>query len=102
MKKHKILGACGAALVMLAGSVVPGMAELPPAAVVAQMKGGKITAVGKDDIQVDGQTFRINPKAEIVNHEGELMTMEEIRPNGLVKYVLKAGQIEAMIVTNPQ
>jgi hypothetical protein len=100
--KHKMTFAVVVGLCGLMGLEHLGLAELPPAAVVAQMKGGTITAVGKDEIQVDGHTLRVKEKAEIVDHKGQPMSVEEIHPNGLVKYLLKAGQIEMMIVTNPQ
>lgn len=100
--KHTMTFAVVVALCGWFGLEQISMAELPPASVVAQMKGGTIRAVGKDDIQVDGLTLRIKEKAEIVDHEGQPMEIEDIRANGLVKYLLKAGQIELMIVTNPQ
>ncbi len=102
MKHRKMLRMIGVALLLIIGVPGHGKAELPPAAVMAQMKGGTITAVGKDDIRIDGHTYRINPKAEIVDHEGMPLTVEGIRPNGLIKYLLKAGEIELMVVTNPQ
>ncbi|TKB65471.1 MAG: hypothetical protein E8D47_07245 [Nitrospira sp.] len=78
------------------------LAEMPTAAVVAQMKDGKVTAVGKEDIQINGYTYRIMQEAVILDHEGQPLAVEDIRPTGLVKYVLKGGQIQSMIVTNPQ
>ena len=100
--KHRMTFAVVVALCGSVGLEQIGLADMPPAAVVAQMKGGTITAVGKDEIKVDGHTLRVKEKAEIVDHEGQPILIEEIRPNGLVKYLLKAGQIETMIVTNPQ
>lgn len=100
--KQRITFAIAIAFCGLVGLETISLAELPPASVVAQMNGGTIRAIGKEDIQVDGQTLRIKEKAEIVDHEGQPMLLEEIRPNGLVKYLLKAGQVELMIVTNPQ
>ncbi len=102
MKHRRMLGLSVIALLSIIGFPDLGKAELPPSAVMAQMKGGKITGIGKEDIRIDGSTFRINPKAEIVDHEGMPLEVEEIRPNGLIKYLLKAGEIELMVVTNPQ
>ena len=101
MKSRFAIALIGIAFV-LPGQYNVGFAEMPPAVVVAQMKGGTITAVGKDEIQVNGYTYRIKEKAAVVDHEGQPLLIEEIRSNGLVKYVLKDGQIETMIVTNPQ
>ncbi len=100
--KHRMTFAVVFALCGSGGLAQIGLADMPPAAVVAQMKSGTITAVGEDDIQINGSTFRVAQQAHIVDHEGQVLSMEGIRPNGLVKYLLKAGQIEAMIVTNPQ
>lgn len=102
MMMSRLIIMCGMTSILAAGVHNAAFAELPPAAVVAQMKGGTITAVGKDEIQVNGYTYRVKEKAEIVDHEGQPMLIEDIRPNGLVKYLLKAGQVEVMIVTNPQ
>jgi hypothetical protein len=79
-----------------------GFAEMPSAAVVAQMKSGKVTGVGKDEIYIDGYTYRIKIDAEIVDHEGQLMPIEEVHRKAVVQYLLKADQIVMMIVTNPQ
>lgn len=100
--KHRMIFAVVVALCGWAGLEQISLADMPPAAVVAQMKGGTVTGVGKDEIQVNGTTYKIKEKAEIVDHEGQPLEVEEIRPNGLVKYLLKVGQIELMIVTNPQ
>jgi hypothetical protein len=101
--KSKTALAIAVALTGLLGLEMIGMAEMPlPSTVIVQMKSGKITAVGKDEIQIDGYTYRISPKAEIIDQGGDRLSVEEIRPTGLVKYNLKAGEIESMIVTNPQ
>ena len=84
------------------GAATMSFAELPPPTVMAQMKAGKITAIGKEDVQIDGTTLRVREGVVIVDHEGQPLPVEEIRRNGLVTYLLKAGQIEIMIVTNPQ
>lgn len=102
MKHRKVRGLSTVILFAIIGFSVLAKAELPPSSVMAQMKGGKITAVGREDIRIDGSTFRINPKAEIVDHEGMPLEIGEIRPNGLIRYLLKAGEIELMVVTNPQ
>lgn len=102
MMKSRFAIALIGVLFAMPGLFNAGFAEMPPAAVVAQMKSGTITAVGKDDIQIDGSTYRIMEKAVIVDHEGQPLLVEQIRPTGLVKYLLKAGLIESMIVKNPQ
>ena len=102
MMKHRMTFVVGVALSGLLGLGTISLAEKLPTAVVAQMKSGMITAVGKDDIQINGSTYRIMEKATIVDHEGQLMEIEEVHQQALVQYLLKAGLIEAMIVTNPQ
>jgi len=92
----------GALLCGVIGSAYPCWADMPPAAVVAQMKGGTITAVGTDGVQIDGTTYQVSEKAQIVDHEGQPLPLEDIRLRALVRYLLKAGKIESMVVTNPQ
>jgi hypothetical protein len=102
MTTQRIAIALVIALGVVGGSMLVASAEMPPAAVVAQMKSGTITAVGRDEISIDGHSFRIKHEAEILNHKGNPMRIEQIVSTGEVKYLLKAGEIEAMIVTNPQ
>lgn len=106
MRKSKFaIGLMGVVFAM-PGLFNTGFAEMPPAAVVAQMKDGKVTAVSKDEVQIDGSSYRINENAQIVDHEGQSLSVEDIdqdiHKRAVVKYLLKAGKIEVMIVTNPQ
>lgn len=102
MKRNTNIIVAAWALCSVLGATTAGFAELPPPAVMAQMKAGKITAIGKEDVQIDGTTLRVREGVVIVDHEGQPLPVEEIRRNGLVTYLLKAGQIDIMIVTNPQ
>ncbi|TKB60520.1 MAG: hypothetical protein E8D49_05315 [Nitrospira sp.] len=93
-------------LFLMLGLLDVGLAEMPSAEVVMKMKDGKVTAVGKDEVQIDGSSYRINENAQIVDHEGQTLSVEDIdqdiHKRAVVKYLLKAGKIEVMIVTNPQ
>lgn len=106
MMKSRFAIAVSVALFAMLGLGHTGLAEMPSAAAVAQMKDGKVTAVGKDEVQIDGSSYRINEHAQIVDHEGQPIPVEDvfqdIHRRALVKYLLKAGKIEVMIVTNPQ
>jgi hypothetical protein len=81
-----------------------------PEAVVLQAKTGYVTGVSTNDIQIDGYSYRMKIGAELLDPEGEpLMESEgvpfpvtKIKLNSSVKFFLKAGEIQKMIVTFPQ
>jgi hypothetical protein len=79
-------------------------------AVVVQVKAGFVTGVSTNEIQIDGYSYRMKIGAELLDPEGEpLMESEgvpfpvtKIKLNSSVKFFLKAGEIQKMIVTFPQ
>jgi hypothetical protein len=78
--------------------------------VVSPAMTGFVTGVSANEIQIDGYSYRIKVGAEILDPEGEpLMDSEgepfpvaKIRLGSSVKYFIKAGEIQKMIVTFPQ
>jgi len=85
--------------------------DTPPEAVMLQAaKTGYVTGVSANDIQIDGYSYRIKVGAELLDPEGERLMESEgiplpvtkIVPNSAVKFFLKAGEIQKMIVTFPR
>jgi hypothetical protein len=84
--------------------------DTAPEAVVLQAKTGYVTGVSANDIQIDGHSYRVKVGAELLDPEGERLMQSEGVPfpvtkivlNSSVRFFLKAGEIQKMIVTFPQ
>ena len=73
-----------------------------PEAVVLQAKTGYVTGVSANDIQIDGYSYRIKVGVEILDQEGAPLMVTDIGPTAEVKFFLKNGEIQKMIVTLPR
>jgi hypothetical protein len=76
--------------------------EQAPEAVVLQAKTGFVTGVSANDIQIDGYSYKIRVGAEILDHEGAPLLVTDIGQTAEVKFFLKNGEIQKMIVTLPR
>ena len=79
--------------------------ELPPTAMPMSTVGfqsGVIDDVEKSSIRIDGRTYVLKPAVLVVTHEGEALELERIIPTSRVKFHLKEGHIDKMVVTLPQ
>lgn len=84
--------------------------DTAPEAVVSMVKTGYVTGVSTNDIQIDGYSYRMKVGAELLDPEGEPLMESEGVPfpvtkivfGSAVKFFLKAGEIQKMIVTFPQ
>ena len=98
------------ALFAVQGGAGIAFGDQAPEAVVLQAKTGYVTGVSSNDIQIDGYSYRIKIGAELLDPEGEPLMESEGVPypvtrivlNSAVKFFLKAGEIQKMIVTFPQ
>ncbi|MGQ0810012.1 MAG: hypothetical protein ACT4OO_02150 [Nitrospiraceae bacterium] len=102
MLKYGFTIVLGIALIAPLGALSAGFAEMTPAVVVTPSKTGMVTEVTGNDIHIDGYAYRIKEDAEIVDHEGVPLHITSIISNAEVKFYLKNGQINKMIVTLPQ
>jgi hypothetical protein len=110
MRKYQ--GAIVLAITLFIVQGVYGIAfgDQAPEAVVVQTKTGYVTGVSVNDIQIDGYGYRIKVGAELLDPEGEPLMESEGVPfpvtkivlGSAVKFFLKAGEIQKMIVTFPQ
>jgi hypothetical protein len=118
---QKVLG--GAGMIKYQGAIVlaitlftiQGGAEIAfgdqaPEAVVSAAKTGFVTGVSANEIQIDGFNYRMKVGVEILDQDGEPLMDSEGEPfpvtkivlGSAVKFFLKAGEIQKMIVTFPQ
>ena len=68
----------------------------------AGFQAGVIDEVQGSTIRIDGRSYVLKSAVVVVNHEGELLEIERIIPTSLVKFHLKEGHIDKMVVTLPQ
>ncbi|ODT43279.1 MAG: hypothetical protein ABS70_08510 [Nitrospira sp. SCN 59-13] len=65
-------------------------------------QSGVIDEVDGTTIRIDGRTYVLKYAVVIVTHEGEPLALERIIPTSRVKFHLKEGHIDKMMVTLPQ
>ncbi len=65
-------------------------------------QSGVIDEVEGSTIRIDGRTYVLKSAVVVVDHEGEPLAVERIIPTSRVKFHLKEGQIDKMMVTLPQ
>lgn len=99
---------CAATLVHLVpptSQVSMAQTELQPTAMPMSTVGfqsGVIDDVEKSMIRIDGRTYVLKAAVLVVTHEGEPLELERIIPTSRVKFHLKEGHIDKMVVTLPQ
>lgn len=68
----------------------------------AGFQSGVIDEVQGSTIRIDGRSYVLKSAVLVVSHEGEPLEIERIIPTSLVKFHLKEGHIDKMVVTLPQ
>lgn len=110
MLKYQATIVLAIALVTVQGGAGTAIGDMAPGAAVSAAKSGMVTGVSANDIQIDGYNYRIKVGVEILDQEGEPLMESEGVPfpvtkivlGSAVKFFLKAGEIQKMIVTFPQ
>lgn len=65
-------------------------------------QSGVIDEVQGSTIRIDGRTYVLKTAVLVVTHWGKPLELERIIPTSLVKFHLKEGHIDKMMVTLPQ
>lgn len=65
-------------------------------------QSGVIDDVQRSSIRIDGRTYVLKAAVLVVTHEGEPLELERIIPTSRVRFHLKEGHIDKMVVTLPQ
>ena len=65
-------------------------------------QSGVIDEVQGSTIRIDGRSYVLKAAVVVVTHEGEPLELERIIPTSMVKFHLKEGHIDKMVVTLPQ
>ncbi len=110
MRKHQGIILLAITLFTLQGNVGIAHSDQAPEAVVVQTKVGFVTGVSPHDIQIDGYSYKVKAGVELLDQEGaplmdsegEPLPVAQIRLGSSVKFFIKAGEIQKLIVTFPQ
>ncbi len=110
MRKHQGAILLAITLFTFHGSVGIAYSDMAPEAVVVQTKIGFVTGVSTHDIQIDGYSYKVKAGVELLDQEGaplmdsegEPLPVAKIPLSSAVKFFIKAGEIQKMIVTFPQ
>ena len=65
-------------------------------------QSGVIDDVQGSSVRIDGRSYVLKAAVLVVTHEGEPLQLERIIPTSRVKFHLKEGHIDKMVVTLPQ
>ena len=68
----------------------------------AGFQSGVIDEVQGSTIRIDGRSYVLKSDVLVINHEGEPLALDRIIPTSLVKFHLKEGHIDKMVVKLPQ
>lgn len=63
---------------------------------------GMVTAVYEASIDIDSKNYGLKPNVMIVNEQGQPIEMGSVMPNSEVKFHLKEGLIDKMMVILPR
>jgi hypothetical protein len=74
--------------------------EVPP--VTVGYKSGHVNEVRSTSIEIDERSYELKSDVVILDHEGNPLELDRILPTSLVKFHLKEGHVDKMVVTLPQ
>ena len=92
------------ALLGVNGTVSVGLCQTVSAApITVGYKSGQVTEVRPpSSIEIDERSYELKVDVLIVDREGEPLELARILPTSLVKFHLKEGKIDKMVITLPQ
>jgi hypothetical protein len=111
--RHAYVGSTVLAVTLTALTALPGMGSfnlIPTSAWADQTgtaqtdssNGGQITAVGSASLEVEGKSYRLDPKIEIRTEGGQSMELAQLQVGMGVRLQLKEGAISKVMVMNPR
>ena len=94
---------CTLALFMAAGSFPsPGWPQSQFPFSTGGFERGMVTEVHQTSIAIDNKTYGLKPEIVIVNDQGQSIEIESVAPNSEVKFHVKEGRIDKMVVSLPR
>ena len=77
-------------------------AQMPVGNALTSFLSGQVTAVHDKTLQIDNKNYEIRPDATVKDDEGHPMELSSIVSGAEVKFLLKQGRIEQIVVTLPK
>ncbi|ULA59184.1 MAG: hypothetical protein LZF60_90061 [Nitrospira sp.] len=65
-------------------------------------QSGVVDEVQGSTIRIDGRSYVLKAAVVVMTHKGEPLDLERIIPTSRIKFHLKEGHIDKMVVTLPQ
>ena len=92
---------------MIFSVVVAGADEIDPKSILPQipktdMKSGQITAKSEQSVEIDGRDYAFQKNVVFADDEGEWREWVEFKKRDEVRFHLKQGQIDYLILVPPK
>ena len=99
----KRFGRVAAILAVLTLQAGVGLGQTTSQPMTVGYKSGQVTDVRPpSSIEIDERSYELKVDVTILDREGEPIELARILPSSLVKFHLKEGRIDKMVVTLPQ
>ena len=79
-----------------------GICQTGSSPVTVGYKSGHVNEVRSTSIEIDERSYELKSDVVILDHEGDPLELDRIVPTSLVKFHLKEGHVDKMVVTLPQ
>ncbi len=79
-----------------------GICETGSSPVTVGYKSGHVNEVRSTAIEIDERSYELKSDVVVLDHEGNPLALDQIVPTSLVKFHLKEGHVDKMVVTLPQ
>ncbi|MDN5941984.1 MAG: hypothetical protein L0H94_08895 [Nitrospira sp.] len=76
-------------------------AEVTTSLIVPDLPTGRVSAVGQEEIVIDGQRHRLSPRVSVKWDAGGPASLQDIRPGDLVQFIVKDLQIVLLLIVQP-
>ena len=80
------------------GIATDGWAQVTSPGSTGELRLGKVTAIGKKTIQIENKDYPLDPSVTIKDGVGAPQTLKDIRVGDPVRFHLKRGRIDQLIL----
>ena len=79
-----------------------GFCQTGSSPITVGFKSGHVNEVRSTSIEIDERSYELKSDVIILDHKGNPLALDRIVPTSLVKFHLKEGHVDKMVVTLPQ
>jgi hypothetical protein len=103
-RKYSVVGwLCTVALFMTAVNLPsPGWSQAQLPFSTGGFERGMVTEIHQATIEIDNKTYGLKPEVVIVNDQGQPIEIGSVVTNAEVKFHVKEGRIDKMVVSLPR